>query len=159
MFLDEQPIYKSICDRICEKGLVHISNFSTLRLMFGSRTVLSFTYMTENFGITAYLEMRLCLFKVTKLDVCTRPLFAYSNMITCIQEHIMRCVASNSRSTSIPNWCPTLSALQNSTLLFTMPSIGTFLYSFLGNSFDVSMCNWFLFSGSHTTIVECSVIT
>ena len=33
---------------------------------------------TENVGLIAYLQMKLCLFKVTKSDACIRPCFANS---------------------------------------------------------------------------------
>ena len=41
-----------------------------------------FRYTRENFSLIAHSQMKLCLFKVAKLDACIRPLFA--NPVTFI---------------------------------------------------------------------------
>ena len=41
------------------------------------------TYRTENFGLTAHLQMKLCLFKITKSDVCIRLFCKFSHIVWC----------------------------------------------------------------------------
>lgn len=75
----------SLCDWIYERGLIHASTISILRicntaciwvtpLKFGSKTFLSW-YLYERKKLSSLLTMKLCFFKVAKLDGCTRPLF------------------------------------------------------------------------------------
>ena len=76
-----------MCDRIYEKWSYACIQFSTLRIcnsasigptasIFSSRTLICYhcTNRTEIFGLIACLQMKLCLFKVGKSDVCIRPL-------------------------------------------------------------------------------------
>ena len=43
--------------------------------------------MRENFSLIAHSQMKLCLFKVAKSDVCMKPLFA--NPVTYVVEYII----------------------------------------------------------------------
>ena len=78
-----------------KRGLIHASNVLNLRLCnsacvgptdlkFGRRIVLLlyYTYRMEQCSLIACLQIKLCLFKVEKLDVCIRPLFP--NLVTYI---------------------------------------------------------------------------
>ena len=82
-----------VCDWVCEKGLIHASNSSNLRMcnsasigptLWNLVAELSYHYTnkTKNFILIACLEIKLCLVKVGKSDACIRPLFA--NLVTYV---------------------------------------------------------------------------
>ena len=83
------------CDHI-KRDLIHASNFSTLKicnsayvwptaLKVDRRLSCCFICIWKKFSLIAYSQMKLCFFKVAKLDVCIRPLF--TNPATNLASH------------------------------------------------------------------------
>ena len=73
-----------------KRCLIHASNFVTLRMCNSAHVRMTYHfeicylafpiivhgYTRENFSLIAHSQIKLCLFKVAKLDACIRPLFA-----------------------------------------------------------------------------------
>ena len=83
-----KPVYVT---GFAKRDLIHAYNFSTLKvcsLAYVSTIALKFltslflhgSYLEEIFSLISHSQIKLCLYKVTKLDACIRPL--YTNPVT-----------------------------------------------------------------------------
>ena len=72
-----------------KRDLIHASNFVTLRMCNSAHNFeiwyLAFPIIVVIHDIIAHSQMKLCLFKVAKLDACIRALFANPVTYTVLQ--------------------------------------------------------------------------
>ena len=88
-----------IYDQICKKGVIHASNFVSLKIynlilsellgqIFQSYTCNDRTVLLPNFKAVGQTQAELHSLKVEKLDACIRPLF--TNLVT-YKKNFFRC--------------------------------------------------------------------